>query len=218
MPSVPMPGVTAVSPLERALSALLPVARVPLDLAVAAFASANGPNAFVSVSVNAASFAERVGSSLPLDVGVTVLDQRSRHVTSAKQTSTVTLPRDASTARMIELQSHVTLSPGDYELRAAVAHRDSGLASSVFAQLAIPPFADVPLSLSNLILGTQERTEAPADTATPLIPIVPTTQRIFRRSDRVWSFMQVYQGTERRDDLQTVAVRTTVVDEHDQLF
>jgi hypothetical protein len=96
-------------------------------------------------------------------------------------------------------------------------NRNNGLASSVFAQLAIPPFADVPLSLSNLILGTREWAEAPADPATPLVPIIPTTQRTFRRSDRVWSFMQVYQGTERRDDLQTVAVRTTVVDEHDQL-
>jgi VWFA-related protein len=216
MPSASVPGVTAVSPLESALSALVPVARLPLDLSVAAFASPDGPNAFVSVSVNAASFAERVGSSLPLDVGVAVLDQRSRHVASAKQTSTVTLPRDATAAPIIELQSHVTLKPGDYELRAAVAHRDSGLASSVFAQLAIPPFADVPLSLSNLMLGTREREEGPADAAAPLIPIVPTTQRTFRRGDRVWSFMQVYQGTERKDELQAVAVRTTVVDERDR--
>jgi VWFA-related protein len=210
------PFTRAPSPLEGALSGILPVARVPLDLTAAAFASVNGPDAFVSVSVNAASFRETGGASFPLDFGVTVLDQRSRQVASAKQTSTVTLPGDAATARIIELQSHVTLRPGDYELRAAVAHRGTGLASSVFAQLAIPPFADVPLSLSNLILGTREREEGPADAATPLIPIVPTTQRTFRRGDRVWSFMQVYQGTERKDELQAVAVRTTVVDERDR--
>jgi VWFA-related protein len=205
------------SPLESALSGLLPLARVPLDVATAAFASASGPDAFVSISVNATSFADGSAAPLPLELGVSALDQRGRHVASAKQGSTI-LPGSNPSRAIAVLQTHLMLKPGDYELRAAVAHRDSGLASSVFAQLAIPPFADVPLSLSNLILGTREREEGPADAAAPLIPIVPTTQRTFRRADRVWSFMQVYQGTERKDDLQAVAVRTTVVDDRDQLF
>ena len=205
------------SPLESALSGLLPLARVPLDVAAAAFASANGPDAFVSISVNATSFADGSAAPLPLDFGVSALDQRGRHVASAKQGSTILPGSNPSTAIAV-LQTHLILKPGDYELRAGVMNRESGLASSVFAQLAIPPFADVPLSLSNLLLGTRERADGPGDPATPLIPIVPTTQRTFRRGDRVWSFMQVYQGTERKDDLQAVAVRTTVVDDHDQLF
>jgi hypothetical protein len=208
----------APTPLESAVSGLLPVARVPLDVAAAAFASANGSDAFVSISVNATSFTDGSVAPLPLDLGVSVLDQRGRHVASAKQESTVLPGANPSTAAIAVLQTHLTLKPGDYELRAGVANRNTGLASSVFTQLAIPPFADAPLSLSNLILGTREQVEVAIDAAMPHIPIVPTTQRAFRHADRVWSFMQVYQGTERRDDLQAVAVRTTVVDDRDQLF
>jgi VWFA-related protein len=206
------------SALASALAGLLPVAGAPLDVAAAAFAGANGPDAFVSVSVNATSFTGASTGPLPLEFGVSALDQRGRHVASAKQGSTVLPGSNLSTGAIAVLQTHLNLKPGDYELRAAVAHRDSGSASSVFAQLAIPPFADLPLSLSNLILGMRETTEAPADAATPHIPIVPTTQRAFRRGDRVWSFMQVYQGTERRNDLHTVSVRTIVVDDQERLF
>jgi VWFA-related protein len=208
---------TAAPPsLESAISALLPVARVPLDIAVAAFANPDGPNAFVSVSVNASSFMDGGAASVPFEFGAAAVDQRGRQAAFAKQSSTVDLPKGLSIAPVIEMQTHLDLKPGDYELRAAVMNRDSRLAASVFSQLAIPSFADVPLSLSNLILGTREKTEVAVNAATPRLPIVPTTQRAFRRGDRVWSFMQVYQGTERTDELKPVSVRTTVVDEQDR--
>jgi hypothetical protein len=218
LPSVPAMtnrDARAASPLASALAGLLPVARVPLDVAAAAFAGPGSADPYVSVTVNATSFANGSTASVPLEFGVSALDQRGRHVASARQGSTVLLRPNPSTPVMAELETHLSLKPGDYELRAAVAHRDSGVASSVFAQLAIPPFADFPLSLSNLILGTKERTEA-ADAATPRIPIVPTTQRTFRRGDRVWTFMQIYQGTRRTDDVRAVSVRTTVVDDRDR--
>jgi len=207
---------TPPSSLESALAALLPVARVPLDVAIAAFASPDGPNAFVSVSVNAASFTDSGAASVPIEFGAAAVDQRGRQAAFAKQNSTVDFPTGPSIAAVVDLQTHLDLKPGDYELRAAVMNRDSRLAASVFSQITIPLFADVPLSLSNLILGTRERTEVAVNAATPRFPIVPTTQRAFRRGDRVWSFMQVYQGTERTDELKPVSVRTTVVDEQDR--
>jgi len=216
LPSAASRNSAAPSSLESALSALLPVASVPLDLALAAFASPDGADAFVSVSVNAASFTDGGAQSVPLEFGAAAVDQRGRQAAFAQQRSTVDLPKGPSIAPVVDLQTYLDLKPGDYELRAAVMNRDSGLAASVFSQLAIPPFADVPLSLSNLILGTRETTEAAAHAAAPRLPIVPTTQRAFRRGDRVWSFMQVYQGTARTDELKRVSVRTTVVDEQDR--
>lgn len=215
-PPAPSPDARTASPLAGALAGLLPVAGVPLAVAAAAFAAPNGSDALVSISVDATSFADGSATSLPLDFGVSAIDQRGRHVASARQGSTVLLGPNPSQPALAELETHLNLRPGDYELRAAVAHRDTGLASSVFTQLAIPTFADLPLSLSNLILGTSERTEAQADAATSRIPIFPTTQRTFRRGDRVWSFMQIYQGTRRTDELRSVSVRTSVVDERDR--
>lgn len=49
----------------------------------------------------------------------------------------------------VELQTHLNLKPGDYELRAAVMDGVRGVTASVFSQIVIPAFPDAPLSLSD---------------------------------------------------------------------
>jgi VWFA-related protein len=212
----------APTPLESALRGLLPAADRPLTLAVAAFASLDGPKVTVTVSVDATSFTDTDRTSLPFDIGVSAVDQMGREVASAKQTATVLLPPIVSDSpestrrtRNLELQTHLDLEPGDYELRAAVMDQSRGRVASVFSQLLVPAFADAPLSLSGLVIGTRESTDS--DPAAPLLPIVPTTQRAFHPEDQVWAFLQVYEGTQRTDALQPVSLRTTVVDEHGRM-
>jgi hypothetical protein len=67
--------------------------------------------------------------------------------------------------------------------------------------------------LSTLVLGSTAGTVAgPRQLLDQLIPIVPTTQREFSSADDLIGFLRVYQGTARRDPLQTVELRSTVLD------
>lgn len=208
-------GVT-LSPLDLALAGLMPDARLPLEMAIAAFASADGPQAYVSVSLNAAAFGGYGAGPLPLDLGVTALDQRGRRVALVRQGATVIRPAGApgDPAAPGQWDAHIPLRlpPGDYEVRAAIQARGTGAAASVFAQLTVPPFAEAPLSLSDLVLGTRENSEPPPDAATPDFPIVASTQRTFRRSGVAWAYLQVYEGTRKTDALQPVSITTTIGD------
>jgi VWFA-related protein len=209
--AMPLPG-NGRSPLGAALSGLLPAGGHPLALGVAAFASAQGAKAFVSIHVDAAAFAHAGDAPVPLELTVAAVDQTGRQVASARQTSTIGVPPTAVVGRSeAGIQTRLELDPEDYEIRVAVSDPARGTVASVFSQIAIPLFASAPLSLSDLVLGTRENTDPPAEATTP-IPITPTTQRMFHADDRVWAFLQVYEGTQRTDALHPVSLRTTVVD------
>jgi hypothetical protein len=203
---------------------LLPAASAPLGLAVAAFASpstsartkhapgapAEGANAFVSISVDAGAFAGDGAVPVPLDIGVSAVDQTGRQVAAGRQTSTVGSPHATSDRpAAVNVQTHLDLEAGDYEVRVAVADRNTGLVASVFAQVAIPKFASAPLSLSDVVIETDSNTDS--DPA-PVLPIVPTTRRSFSRTDQVRPFLQIYEGTRRTDAIVPVSVRVRVID------
>jgi len=191
------------SPLDLALAGLLPDARVPLDMAAAAFAAATGTKAYVTVTLDAAAIGARDGQG-GVDVALSVSDQRGRRVASVREGG-LALRTGAN------VQTHVIVPPGDYELRAAIQARDTGVAASVFSQLAVASFADAPLSMSNLVMGTRENPDPPPDADAPDISVIASTQRTFPRSGIAWAFAQIYQGTQRTDAIQPVAIRTTVI-------
>ncbi len=87
----------------------------------------------------------------PLDVNVIALDQAGQQVGSAKQTSTLAA-RSSGTAVTgpVDVQSHIDLDPGDYEVRVAVTDRKTGATGSVFSQIAIPDFSTDRLSVSDI--------------------------------------------------------------------
>ena len=91
----------------------------------------------------------------------------------------------------VELQSYLTLPPGNYELRAAIMNTGTQAAASVFTHIAVPPFDDSRLSLSDLVLGTRQNAGALPEAA-PGVPIVPTAARAFHAGDAVWAFLRVY--------------------------
>jgi len=193
-----------VTPIDFALAGLLPEARVPLTMSLAAFAGGDGAKGYVTVSLNADAFDRTTPVGAPLDVALAVLDQRGRRVTLRRGTGSTAIPGD--------LRTHVVLAPGEYELRAALQPRGTDTAASVFSQLSVPAFADAPLSMSDLVLGTREIGVPSADPAAPAIPIVISTARTFPRKEAAWAFAEVYQGTQRSDALQKVDVRIVVVD------
>lgn len=189
------------SPLDRALGGLLPDAHVPLQMSLAAFAGPDASKAYVSVSLNAAAFG--VDAQRAVDLAVLVYDRRGRSVASVRE-GAVTIRQPGT------LQTHVMLAPGDYELRAGVQTRDTGVAASVFSQLTVPAFGDSPLAMSDLVIGMRPNPNPPSDADAPDIPVIVSTARTFHRGQAAWAFGHVYEGTQKRDPLQPVEIRTIV--------
>jgi hypothetical protein len=68
-----------------------------------------------------------------------------------------------------------------------------GATSSVFATVSVPDFSD-DLSLSGLVLtASPSPVSAGANTIEDLLPVTPTSQRVFRKTDEVSAFMRIYE-------------------------
>ena len=94
---------------EEALTRLLPSASLPLALAVTAFAGQNSGKAIVRTSVDVGAFARSDGSDVSLEIALLATDRTGRPVGSARQTSTIAIPRVPS-GRPVEV--NCTVAPG----------------------------------------------------------------------------------------------------------
>jgi len=116
-----------------------------------------------------------------------------------------------------EVLTRLDLPPGSYQLRVAatgslgampapdprvpavalIAPDEDirGKAGSVYCDVDVPDFAAAPLSLSGIALNLSPGlTAGPKERLASVLPIVPTTERTFRRIDQVTAFVRVYQG------------------------
>ena len=201
LPSKPTAAATTAapatdSPLEHALTDVIPNQSVPLGMSVATFAGPDAGHAYVGVTLDASAFAAQPGS-MPLDIAVLASDERGRTAGGARQTGTVEVPPGAARADgAVELQTYLTLPPGDYELRAAVMNRNTRAASSVFTHITVPSFEEARLGLSDVVIGTRDNASSLPEAA-PAIPIVPTTTRVFTAGTPVWAFLRVYRDADK---------------------
>jgi VWFA-related protein len=182
---------------DDALRRLMPSASLPLALGVTTFASPDGEQAIVRVSIDAAAFARTDRTAVPLDIMVQAVDRVGRQVALAKQQSTITVDAVAGRSHDVTVQSQLQLPHGDYEIRAAVADPATGRVASVFSDVTVAEFDRAPLSLSDVAIETAN---------------APTTRRVFRPSDQVRAVLQIYQGTERTDAIAPVTMRVQILD------
>ena len=139
--------------LEKALRGLLPNASRPLTLSAAAFAGSGAAKASVLVNVDVGAFANAAESAMPLEFAVTAVNQTGRQVAYARETATVTFkPATGNRRAEANVQTHVELPPGDYEVRVAVSDPATGISASVFGPVAVPLFGSASLSLSDVIV------------------------------------------------------------------
>jgi VWFA-related protein len=185
---------------EEAMSALLPSGRRPLAISVTPFAGADASKAIARVNIDARAFA-RADAPVPLQVSVIAADPTGKVVASASQTSTLS-PAKPGMAN-VNVQSHLELAAGEYEIRAAVSDPAANVVASVFADVSVPKFASAPLSVSGVVVEV-----APGAAATP----AATTRRAFTRGERVRALMQVYQGTSRTEPVVPVSMRVQILD------
>jgi VWFA-related protein len=202
------------SPLERAVTALLPDASFPLGLAVSRFAGPDRRHAYVGITIDASSFAAGRGS-IPLEIAIQASDELGRRVAAARQEGTVEVHSAAIVNRMaafVELQTYLTLPPGDYELRSAVMNVETRATSSVFTHITVPAFDDAPVALSDIVFGTRENAGTLPERA-PALPIVPTTARVFNAGQPAWAFVRAYRRTDPAAPRQpAVSIETSVLD------
>jgi hypothetical protein len=114
-----------------------------------------------------------------------------------------------------DLLTEVTLPPGRYELRMSAWRRSDNVVSSLYADLEIPDFQLEELSASGVLVEAEPGDPvAPPGAFDALVPVIPTSNREFRREDRVTAFMRIYQGL--KASLLPVTVVTKIVDEKDR--
>jgi hypothetical protein len=151
----------------------------------------------------------------PVKVIAAAFDRDGRSVQSEQQTVGVTWRRDGSTTSSYEVVSRLALKPGRYEVRVAL---DGGpnQRASVYTYVDVPDFVKQPLSLSGLVFAVSPAApSAPADAFANLLPVVPTAQRAFARTDRASAFLQVYQDGAHVG--QPVSVTARVADRSDRI-
>jgi hypothetical protein len=197
--------------LEKALRGLLPNASRPLTLSVAAFAGSE-KKATVIVNVDVGAFANARETAMPLEFAVSAVNQKGgRQVAFARETASVTFKPGMPDRRAeANVQTHIQLTPGDYEIRVAVSDPATEIVASVYCPVAVPLFGSAPLSLSDVIVETTTRMAAPPESAVPVS--APTTRRVFEPDESVRALMQIYQGTQRTGAVVPVSVRTSILD------
>jgi hypothetical protein len=126
-----------------------------------------------------------------------------------RQSFTVSVPADGPAASPYDVYSPLKVRPGRYEIR--VAAESGGRRGSVIGSIDVPDFEKEELSLSSIFV---ERTPAMAikeSLPAGVLPVVPTSARVFPQGDRVSVFVRIYQGG--RKALMAVAVTTRIVND-----
>jgi VWFA-related protein len=209
----------AETPLGKAISGLLPDTEVPLQVALAPFVVPGQRDATVAIVMGAR---EDVPPSAAdgrvtenVDLLTTAFTPEGSPRGSKTQSAKVVIRAGASGEARFEILSRIDLKPGRYQLRLAAHNRSRSKSGSVYADVDVPDFAGAPLSASGVVLSASPGVlTAPADALAAILPIAPTAERAFLVTQRVTSFLRLYQSGKAPLAPATVAIR--IVDSHDR--
>jgi hypothetical protein len=206
--------------LAKAMGGILPTAGMPMRAVAAAFAVPGQRLATVTVVLG-------VRQPIPADAANGRVTETTELLTSAftpegdakgaqKHTAKVVLRAGANGEASYEVLARIDLPAGRYQLRLAAHNTAAGKDGSVFVDVTVPDYSNLPFSASQVVLSASPgRVSAPKDLFTPLLPIVPTAERQFATSDKVTALVRLYQGGQK--PIERVAVTTTVRDAQDQV-
>lgn len=181
--------------LTLALAGVLPKADLPLRVTAAPFAVPGTSEAEVAIALG---IQEPVGSMRAVDrIGLQVraftFHGDPRGVTE-EQLDLFVPPGNAGDS-YVDLLSRLRLKPGRYELRLSARSDRLDRDGSAYIDLDVPDFTTAPVSLSGVVFSMPSGlAAAPPDALKSIVPVVPTTERAFRRLDRPTAFLRIYQG------------------------
>jgi VWFA-related protein len=206
------------SPKSSTISELVPKADIALKAGAAAFADVSGVNGTVLMVL---SVHEPVKSD-DIEVKGSAFTEDGRPQGNFQLVSAISgekisggNPPDILEARG-EILGRIALKPGRYALRLSAKSRSTGKEGSVYTDVVVPEFSKEPVSLSGLVVSAAPGPRAaPRDIAISMIPVVPTAERAFDRTQQVGVFVRVYRAAGDANDAVTMRVR--IVDDHDRV-
>ena len=206
------------SPKGSAISELVPKSDIALKAGAAAFADVSGVNGTVLMVL---SVREPVKSD-DIEVKGSAFTEDGRPQGNFQLVSAISgekisgeNPPDILEARG-EILGRIALKPGRYALRVSAISRSTGKEGSVYTDVVVPEFSKEAVSLSGLVVTAAPGPRAaPRDIAISMIPVVPTAERTFDRTQQVGAFVRVYRAAGDAND--TVTMRVRIVDDHDQV-
>jgi len=209
------PGTAPAIRLTNALAGILPNPDIELQATVAPFAVPGSGEAALAIVMGVRqpppiADEQEVNETLEMLISAFTTNGDAR----GSLRRTVRLTARAGEPLSYDVLSRLDLKPGRYQLRLAVESSLFDKSGSVYYEVEVPDFAKEALSLSGVVLSaTGSHPSLPAGAFYPLVPLDPTSQRAFERTDQVRAFFQVYQGGSGR--LQPVDLSVKVTDERD---
>ena len=198
-------GETMSPAATTALNSPIPLSGIPLSMFAAAY-KGTPPSAAVALSLelrlDGLNFEEKNGTfNNRLEVVFSSVDQAgtirpgSRHVVTLElKPETLAIARQ----RGFRVLSQMTLPPGRYQLRAAVADQGGARSGSVLYDLEVPDFRKAGLSMSGVSLtsasGAGTPTVRPLDPLKDFLPGPAITIREFQRNDVLALFAEFYEN------------------------
>lgn len=210
--------------LRAAISGMWPQTDLELHMTAVPWSLPGMQSAAVSVTVGVRGVidperlaqAARAGEERSRDVDVLVgaFDREGRAMASVRETLQ-SVPHSRDGAVSFEVVARLPLRPGRYEIRAAVDDGPLAQTGSVYGYVEVPDYPKTRIALSNIVLETTPRT-TPAYGADikDLVPMVPTTVREFRATDKLTAFVREHQGLDRA--LMPGYLTATIQDVDDQ--
>ena len=178
----PKPSAASID-VAKALAGVLPTNDMPMRVDVAPFATDAGNEAAMAIVVG---LRETVPPETPrivenVELLATAATPNGHMEASRRQTARLDLRSTGEDAKY-EVLSRLDLKPGRYMLRFAAHNSTSGKSGSVYHDVDIPDFAKEPVSLSGVLVNVSPSlTAVPSGFLDSLVPVVPTTQRVFHR-------------------------------------
>jgi len=194
--------------VEVALANGHPARDVPLRLSVATFAVPGRREADILLTAGLELDSGAAGDRVSI-VGAAFdasWKQRDRYQQSFEMPVVPGAP-----AAPLDVHARLRLRPGRYEIRVAVER--NGRAGSVLSNVDVPDYAGDGVSLSSVVLVRQPAVFVRNGVFPDVLPLPPTTDRVFERSDRLAAFVRVYQGG--RKALAPVQVVSRIVSDRD---
>ncbi len=201
-------AVSTASPLTKAIAGMLPDPDLPMQVALAPIGMSVPGQATVAIMLGLGQPAPPSPVEDQVDLLTTAFTPEGTTKGSQQQTAKVELLSGGTDdIAHYEALSHIDLKPGRYQLRLAAHSTLSNKSGSVFADITVPDFALAPVSLSGIMIEQSPGVpSSPRETFQSLLPIVPTSERLFAAGDSVKAFVRVYQG----GITPTVAVPVTI--------
>ena len=205
------PAPVPVSPVPP-LGSLLPVDQLPMRATATALPGPTSKEAIVAITLGINQPADRLdGAPERLTVQVAAYETTGKF-SGGTQLNVQLSPRpNASGRSQYDLLAKLPLKPGRYQLRLAATVPRAKVSGSVFVDLDVPDFSRDGIRVAPLVLWTVPTPPAaPAGAFTGLLPVVPTSHRIFGATDRVSVLARIVRGG--KTPPATIAVEATVVD------